>query len=136
MRAGTAGILISAMKRTNTTAKNEIDAQNDRKNGDDPEGVVDEFLGGGLRASQLTEMRQALEARLRDAREGRDAVPDDDPRRVALDRKVKELREQVAALAQEEAVNQFVEDSVRATLAKPRRPGTFDGFGDEDENGY
>ena len=95
--------------------------------GDDTtEPVEDEILNGGPRATQLREMREVLQARLRDAREARDAVSPDDPRRAALERKVSELRDQVRVLAEEEAVSQFVEDSVRATVSRPRRPGTTD----------
>lgn len=83
------------------------------------EQVIDEFLEGQPRAALWRELRETLAARLAEAVAERDAVPDGDARRGALERRVRELRDQVAALAQEEAVTQFVEDSVRASLARP-----------------
>lgn len=111
-------------------------ASDDSPDGNDPEAVVDDFLGGGTRASDLSELRRVLEDRLRDAKAERDTHDIGTPRRAILEKRVHELREQVAALAQEEAVNRFVEDSVRATLAKPHRAGTTGGFGDEFDDEY
>lgn len=92
--------------------------------------VIDDFLEGRPRADTWRELRETLQARLRDAVAERDAVAGDAPRRAGLDRRVRELRDQVAALAQEEAVTQFVEDSVRASLT---RPGPATDFGEEDD---
>jgi hypothetical protein len=75
---------------------------------DPEEEILDEFLAGSPRASTWGELRQALEQRLIDARERGDTA------RIEL------LQQQVAALAQEEAITRFVEDSVRVTLVRPR----------------
>ena len=99
------------------------------------EQVIEEFLGDEPRAEMWRTLRQALEGRLKEAIATRDQTPETDLRRRAeAEAKVTELRQQVAALAQEEAVTQFVEDSVRATLNRPVRPGSdySDEFGDED----
>jgi hypothetical protein len=70
--------------------------------------ILESFLEGSPRADTWGELRQALETRLDAAREqGNEA-------------KLKELRAQIAALAQEEAISRFVEDSVRVTLVRPR----------------
>ena len=91
--------------------------------------VIEEFLEGQPRAETWRSLRETLQARLKDAVASRDAIDPEDPRRSALERKVRELREQVAALAQEEAITQFVEDSVRASVSRPRPFGS----GDEDD---
>ena len=92
--------------------------------------VIEEFLEGQPRAETWRSLRETLQTRLEDAVASRDAIEPDDPRRSALERKVRELREQVAALAREEAVTQFVEDSVRASLSRPR---PLAGVDDEDD---
>jgi hypothetical protein len=97
----------------------------------DADPVIEEFLDGQPRAGVWRELREALAARLADAVAERDAAPEGDLRRAELDKRVRELRDQVAALAQEEAVTQFVEDSVRATLTRPRPAGYLGD--DEDE---
>ena len=67
----------------------------------DTDTVIEEFLEGKPRADTWRSLRETLAARLADAVATRDAASDDDPRRPALERKVRELRAQVAALAQE-----------------------------------
>ena len=94
--------------------------------------VIEDFLEGHPRANQWREMRETLQARLADAIVARDAAPPESREKTALERKVRELREQVQALLTEEAVTQFVEDSVRATLSRPRRVGDFN---DEEDDG-
>jgi len=81
--------------------------------------IIDEFLEGAPRAETWRELRQTLADRLRDARETLNRAPENSPNRTLLEKKVRELREQVAALEQEEAITRFVEDSVRATVARP-----------------
>jgi hypothetical protein len=79
------------------------------------ETVIEEFLEDQPRAAYWQELTQALYGRLRDAEASGDK------------KRAEELRQQVAALAQEAAVTQFVEDSVRASLARPR-PTVLDHF--------
>ena len=99
--------------------------------------VIEDFLGGAPRAEKWREDREALQSRYRDAVAARDQADPDDPDFVALEKRVRELRDQIAALAEEEAVTQFVEDSVRASLVRPRRPGPApDGGEDDGEYGY
>jgi hypothetical protein len=95
--------------------------------------VIEEFLEGQPRASYWRELRESLQGRLREAEEELKDVPAGDPNRPALEKRVQDLRAQVAALATEEAVTEFVEDSVRASLSRPRRPGDLDL---EDDEGY
>lgn len=79
------------------------------------EDAIQRFLGERPRAEELARMRATLEARLRRlVRERQQAPPET---RAALDARVKTLQEQIAALEQEELITQFVEDSVRVTLA-------------------
>ena len=85
----------------------------------DPDQPIKDFLEGQPRAHFWRELRETLAERLRDALAERDALPEDDPTRPTREKRVRELRAQVAALAQEEAVTQFVEDSVRASLSRP-----------------
>lgn len=97
------------------------------------EEIIEEFLEGEPRAQVWRELRQALEGRLRDAITERDAAfadPGVSPKE--REARVRELRAQVRALATEEAVTTFVEDSVRQTLNRPPRPRDFDAeFADE-----
>ena len=101
------------------------------------EEVIEEFLEGQPRAQEWAELKEALTGRLRDAIAQRDSLPANDPARAGWEDRIAELREQVAALATEEAITEFVEDSVRASLSRPRRPGdvedddefAIDGFG-------
>jgi len=95
--------------------------------------VIEEFLEGQPRANYWRELRESLHGRLREAEAEFKGIPAGDPNRAALEKRVEDLREQVAALATEEAVTQFVEDSVRASLSRPQRPGDFDL---EDDEGY
>ena len=95
--------------------------------------VVEEFLEGKPRADEWRSLRETLQERLKAARAERDALGADDPRRGPLQRRVLELRQQVAALAQEEAITQFVEESVRASLSRPRPYSTGDDDDDEED---
>ncbi len=81
--------------------------------------IIDEFLEGAPRSDTWRELRQTLADRLKDARATLSTAPENSPNRTVLEKKVRELREQVAALEQEEAITRFVEDSVRATVARP-----------------
>lgn len=98
---------------------------------DPREEVIEDFLDGQPRAETWREYKEALSSRLKYALADLKASLPDSPDRAALEEKVAELREQVAALAQEEAITQFVEDSVRSSLSKPR---PFPDFGDDDED--
>jgi hypothetical protein len=99
---------------------------------DPNEQAVDDFLEGAPRADTWRDLRETLAARLADARSDLELLPPDDPRRPEREKRVRELREQVAALAREEAVTQFVEESVRASLSRPRPFGATD---DEEDDG-
>ena len=99
-----------------------------------PDAVIEEFLEGEPRAQFWQELREALQGRLRDAVAALAAVAPSDPQRKSLEARVKELREQVSALATEEAVAEFVEGSVRRSLNRVQRPGAFlDEFDEFDE---
>ena len=99
--------------------------------GTEQEEIVEEFLGDQPRAGTWRSYKEALAERLKEALASRDAVAPDSLQYLILDKKVGELREQVRVLAEEEAITQFVEDSVRATVTRPQtfRPG--DEFDDE-----
>lgn len=83
----------------------------------DTEAVIDDFFGENTRAADLRAMRQALHERLQVLVRERASETDAD-RAKALDTQIRTARRQVEALATEEVVAQFVEDSVRVTLAK------------------
>jgi hypothetical protein len=84
----------------------------------DSEEVISEFMGENARASELRVMREELTVRLRAARVERLMEPDAE-RRAAIASHIKTLERQIAALRTEEAVSEFVEGTIRATLAKP-----------------
>ena len=94
--------------------------------------VIEDFLDGQPRANQWREMRETLQVRLNDAKAARDKAAPESRERMASEKKVRELKAQVAALMTEEAVTQFVEDSVRASLSRPRHASRFADESDDD----
>ena len=92
--------------------------------------VINDFMGGTPRANQWRELRIVLEARLVDAKLQLVDAPAGSTAHRSLQRKVKEMTLQVNALLQEEAVAQFVEDSVIATVSRPHPLEVMDGFDD------
>jgi len=92
--------------------------------------VINDFMGGTLRANQWRELRVVLEARLVDAKLQLVDTPVGSTSHRSHQRKVKEMTLQVNALLQEEAVAQFVEDSVIATVSRPHPLEVMDGFDD------
>lgn len=95
---------------------------------DPVEQAIDELLDGEPRADEWRELREALTERLREALSERDALPESDPRRSDWEERISELREQITALATEEAVTEFVENAARATFARPKVEDEFDEF--------
>ena len=93
---------------------------------DPREEVIEDFLDGEPRAATWRELKEALASRLKYALDDLKASNPDSPDHTALVEKVAELREQIAALAQEEAITQFVEDAVRSSLSRPRPFPEFD----------
>jgi LmbE family N-acetylglucosaminyl deacetylase len=90
--------------------------------------VIEDFLGDSPRATEWRAMHQALSDRLKARRQQREeeaAAGADVPRLHALDLQIASLERQVTALKTEEAVTQFVEDSIKVTLAKAQ-PDTED----------
>ena len=88
----------------------------------DTEEVVDEFFAGAPRAAEWRALRQALGDRLRALRKQRES--ETDPGQfAALDSQILALSRQVSTLETEEVVARFVEDSVKATLARSVEDG-------------
>ncbi len=99
---------------------------------DPREEVIEEFLEGQPRAGTWRELKEALHTRLVRAREEQEQTRANSPERAAIDERINELKVQIHALAEEEAITQFVEDSVRASLSRPR---PLPDFGEEDDGG-
>jgi len=79
------------------------------------ERVLREFMGDRPDAEQLGDWAATLRDRLaRLKEEAQRAAPDE---AAALAPKIRRLQEQITALDEEAAITQFVEDSVRVTLA-------------------
>jgi hypothetical protein len=77
--------------------------------------AVEQFLGDEPSSAQLRQWRETLRAR---ARRLRQELKEADPERAAVLRaRLAEMDRQIAALEQEELITEFVEDSVRVTLA-------------------
>ena len=91
----------------------------------DTDQIVEEFLGDTPRAAEWRELRQALLDRRRGLR-GQRAVEADPAAQAALDTQIAGLSRQIATLETEEVVARFVEDSVRASLARAPRLGEED----------
>jgi hypothetical protein len=83
---------------------------------DQDEKIVHEFLGSSAPARELSDLCDALRLRIRALREEIQRLPEG-PERQDLERRVSDARRQLAVLRQEEAISQFVEESVRATLS-------------------
>ena len=77
--------------------------------------TIREFLGERPDAAQLREWREALERRL-EGLEG-DRGKTTGTGAASLESKIAQLKRQITALQEEEAITEFVEDSVRVTLA-------------------
>lgn len=87
--------------------------------------IIESFTEGRPAAAQWMEWRDCLKQRL-DAllAERRAAGPEASPK---LDERIRQLRRQIAALTEEAAISEFVEDSVRVTLALgPSAAGAHD----------
>jgi ABC-type phosphate transport system auxiliary subunit len=84
----------------------------------DTEQVIEEFLGENPRARELRLLRAALEQRHQVFVKER-AQAHDAREKQNLQGRIAELEKQIEALRQEEAITQFVEDSVRVTVQKP-----------------
>ena len=83
----------------------------------DADTVIDEFTGGGPRADEWREMRRALAGR--QAGLSREREETNDPaRRMALEKELAVLAKQLKTLETEEVVARFVEDSIKASLAR------------------
>lgn len=79
---------------------------------------LQQFLGDQDRAEDLRQWRMVLEERLMGLRQTLEGI--DDPAATRkLRQQIKDLQESLAVIRTEEAVAQFVEDSAKATLARP-----------------
>jgi len=75
--------------------------------------AIRDFLGDRPEAQQLREWRETLERRLTSLQaEQRRGAP-----LPGLPKQIEQLKRQISALREEEAITEFVEDSVRVTLA-------------------
>ena len=81
----------------------------------DEQKAIRSFLGDRPDSGQWREWRKTLEERLKRLLAEREALPPEEQPR--LDARAAELRRQIAAMEQEELVTEFIEDSVRVTLA-------------------
>lgn len=87
--------------------------------------ILEEFLGDTPRATEWRELREALRGRLKAMLRSRDT--ETDPAALqALETQIASLRKQVAVLETEEVVAQFVEDSIKASLARAPAYGSLD----------
>jgi len=91
----------------------------------DTDQMVDEFLGDTPRAAEWRALHQALKDRRRGLR-GQRAGETDPATQAALDAQIAGLTRQIGTLETEEVVARFVEDSVRASLARASRLGEED----------
>jgi hypothetical protein len=76
--------------------------------------AIREFLGDRPDSDQLKDWRSALQDRLTALEAEQRRAGDADP---GLKSRIQTLKRQIAALQEEQAITEFVEDSVRVTLA-------------------
>jgi hypothetical protein len=88
--------------------------------------ILEEFLGDAPRATEWRALREALRERLRAMLRSRD-LETDPAALTTLETQIGSLRKQVAALGTEEVVAQFVEDSIKASLARAPAYGSLEG---------
>jgi phage shock protein A len=81
----------------------------------DEERIIRDFLGGRPDAAQLVAWVASLRDRLTGLQE--EAKSASGERAEALEPQIRRLKRQIAALEEEAAITQFVQDSVRVTLA-------------------
>jgi hypothetical protein len=81
----------------------------------DDQAIIEQFLGNQPTSAKLREWRETLIERARRLR--RDIGETDPAQAASLKSRLSELERQIAALEQEELITEFVEDSVRVTLA-------------------
>ena len=96
-------------------------AQSDTHSSD----ILEEFLGDTPRAAEWRGLRDALRERLRTLVRSR-GLETDPAASAALETQIGSLRKQVAALETEEVVAQFVEDSIKASLARAPAYGSLE----------
>jgi len=95
-----------------------VDVERMRNIGIEPDEIIEDFMGDNLRAESLRSMRETLTDRLNDLkRQLKEETAADNI--TGLQKRVKQLKEQIRALEQEEIVSEFVENSIRATLSRP-----------------
>lgn len=99
---------------------------------DEVERAIDEALEGRPRAAQLAEIAAALRERRNGLARELQTLTDADER-AAYARKIEVLDEQIAMVRQERAIAEFVENSVRATAARPEQDRDFDGSDEPDD---
>lgn len=86
---------------------------------EEEEQVIEEFLEGKPRAAELAEMAEALEVRRQNFERERSAAKEE-ARRKEWSARVKEVEEQIRVLREEQAITDFVENSIRATVNRPQ----------------
>ncbi|HET6385016.1 MAG TPA: hypothetical protein VFJ58_16615 [Armatimonadota bacterium] len=98
----------------------------------DEERALDQFMEGNVRADRLTELCDALAFRIRALKSdlARDPAPAE---RKDLEKRLSEARRQLSVLQQEQAISQFVEDSVRVTLRDETLPSAEPSEFDDEE---
>jgi hypothetical protein len=79
------------------------------------ENAIDEALAGRPRAQDLAEMIAALQLRRETFLREREAASTPQ-QKLEWERRLREVEQQIAILRQEQAITEFVEDSVRATV--------------------
>ncbi len=88
----------------------------------DEEELVDDALGENLRAREWRLLRSALEQRLQHYR-ALELTEENERRRAEYRAKIGELKKQVSALRQEEAISGFVEATARAVVQRAHQDG-------------
>lgn len=86
---------------------------------DEVEQAIAEVLAGKPRAEELAEMIAALEVRRATFERERDTATDEAKRRE-WEARLREVEKQIDILRQEQAITEFVENSVRVTVNRPR----------------
>jgi hypothetical protein len=86
---------------------------------DETERAIEETLEGKPRASKLAEMVSALQVRRAAFQRELDLATEDAGKKEWATR-IREVDRQIATLKQEQAITEFVENSVRVTVNRPR----------------
>lgn len=97
---------------------------------EDVDQVIDEFLKEKPRARDLAEMIDALQIRRENFLREKELTTDR-VRQKEWDSRIREVEQQIRILREEQAITNFVEDSIRVSIHRPRYDEEYEDWSGE-----